>query len=101
LFGSCPACFNDLGLGGRGEGGGDTLVSLVPLAGFFENKEADARAHGIAPERKLTKEEAYADFMTAIAADVREVEAREQDEAVDAAKERADREAFEQRCGSC
>jgi hypothetical protein len=66
-------------------------------AGFFENKEADAKAHGIAPPKKLTKEEAYADFMGAIAADVKEVEAREQDEAVDAAQERADREAFEQR----
>ena len=36
--------------------------------------------------------------MSAIAEDVKEVEAREQEEAVETAQERADREAFEQRC---
>lgn len=72
-------------------------VGIWALAGFFENKEADARARGVAPLRKKTKEEEYEDFMTSIAANVREVEAREQEEAVDAAQEKADREAFEQR----
>lgn len=69
-----------------------------PLSeGFFEDKEADAKAHGIAPPKKKTKEEAFTDFMTSVAADVRDVEEREQEEAVRAAQERADREAFEQR----
>ena len=35
--------------------------------------------------------------MTAVASDVKEVEAREQEEAVNAAEDRAAREAFEQR----
>ncbi len=36
--------------------------------------------------------------MSGIAADVREVEAREEAEAAEAAAERAERDAFEQRC---
>lgn len=66
-------------------------------AGFFENADAEAKARGEAPKTKRSKEEEYADFMVSIAADVKEVEEREQEEAVDAAQERADREAFEQR----
>ena len=67
------------------------------IAGFFEDKEAGAKAHGIAPPKKKTKEEAYADFMTSIAADVKDVEEREQEEASRAAQDREAREAFEQR----
>lgn len=65
--------------------------------GFFEDKEADAKAHGIAPPKKKTKEEAYADFMTSIASDVKDAEEREQEEATRAAQDREAREAFEQR----
>ena len=65
--------------------------------GFFEDKAADAKAHGVEPPKKKTKEEAYADFMTAIAADVKDAEEKEQEEAVAAAQDREAREAFEQR----
>ena len=67
------------------------------LVGFFEDKAADAKAHGVEPPKKKTKEEAYADFMTAIAADVKDAEEKEQEEAVTAAQDREAREAFEQR----
>lgn len=52
----------------------------------------------MAPPKKRTKEEAYADFMTSIASDVKDAEEREQEEATKAAQDREAREAFEQRC---
>ena len=67
-------------------------------AGFFENKDADAKARGEAPVKKKTVAEEYDDFMTSIATDVRDIEAREQTEAADAATERQNREEFEQWC---
>ena len=66
------------------------------VAGFFENKDADAKARGEAPAKKKTAAEEYDDFMTSIASDVRDIEAREQIEAANAATEREDRESFEQ-----
>ena len=51
----------------------------------------------MAPPKKKTKEEAYTDFMTAIAADVKDAEEKEQEEAVTAAQDREAREAFEQK----
>lgn len=65
-------------------------------AGFFENKDADAKARGEAPAKKKTAAEEYDDFMTSVAADVRDIEVREQTEAAEAAEERQDREEFEQ-----
>ena len=64
--------------------------------GFFENKEADAKARG-APAPKKVQAEDYDEFMSSLASDVRDLEAREEAAAEDAAQERADREAFEQR----
>lgn len=64
--------------------------------GFFENKDADAKARGEAPAKKKTAAEEYDDFMTSVAADVRDIEVREQTEAAEAAEERQDREEFEQ-----
>ena len=72
----------------------------VACSGFFENAEADAKARGEAPAKKKSKEEQFSDFMSGIAADVREVEAREEAEAAAAAAERAERDAFEQRCAA-
>ena len=72
------------------------LCHVPSDTGFFENKEADAKARGEAPVKKKTAAEEYDDFMTSIATDVRDLEAREQTEAVEAATERQEREAFEQ-----
>jgi hypothetical protein len=69
-------------------------------AGFFENADADAKARGEAPKKKRTREEEYSAFMTSIAEDVKEVEAREEEEAAEAAADRAARELFEQRCAN-
>ena len=66
--------------------------------GFFQDKDADAKARGEAPVKKKTAAEEYADFMAGVAADVAAVEQREEDEAASAAAERATRETFEQEC---
>ncbi|KAK9799853.1 hypothetical protein WJX73_010602 [Symbiochloris irregularis] len=64
-------------------------ASALPK-GFFENTEADAKARGEAPVKKKTQAEEYEDFMSSISADVKDMEAREQTEAADAAADRAD-----------
>ena len=68
------------------------------LAGFFENKDADAKARGAPPPKQVQAED-YDEFMASLASDVRDLEAREEAAAEDAAQERAEREGFEQRCG--
>ena len=69
---------------------------MPSCSGFFENKEADAKARGEAPVKKKSAAEEYDDFMASIAADMRDMEAREQTEAAEAAVDRKDREDFEQ-----
>lgn len=65
-------------------------------AGFFQDAEADAKARGEKPAKPRTKEETFSEFMTSIAADVREVQQREEEEAADEAKEKEERQLFEQ-----
>jgi hypothetical protein len=66
--------------------------------GFFEDKVADARVRGEPLPKKKDAAEEYQDFMKAIASDVKEVELRQEEEAANEAADKADREAFEQRC---
>ena len=73
--------------------------ALPAAPGFFQDKDADAKARGEAPVKKKTAAEEYSDFMAGVAADVAAVERREESEAAAAAAERAAREAFEQECG--
>ena len=68
----------------------------VGTAGFFANKDADARARGIEPPKKKTKAEEYKDFMMAISSDVKDAEAAEEADAVQAAEERREQEDHEQ-----
>ena len=65
-------------------------------AGFFADADADAKARGQAPPKQAAEQD-YDSFMASLAADVRELEAREEQAAENAAQERAEREAFEQR----
>ena len=64
-------------------------------AGFFENKEADAKARGQKLPKKKDPKQEYDNFLKSIAEDVQEVEARQDVEAVEAAQDKADQEAFE------
>lgn len=64
-------------------------------AGFFENKEADAKARGQKLPKKKDPKQEYDNFLKSIADDVQEVEARQEVEAVEAAQDKADQEAFE------
>lgn len=48
-----------------------TGLIVVSCAGFFADKDADAKARG--EDKKKSKEEEFSDFMTSIAADVQEV----------------------------
>ena len=66
-------------------------------AGFFENKEADAKARGQKLPKKPDPKQEYDNFLKSIADDVQEVEARQDVEAVEAAQEKAEQEAFEHR----
>ena len=68
--------------------------SAVP-GGFFDSEDDAARARGEKP-RKLTAEEELERFEKSVAAELEEVEAREEAEAEEAAAERAMREADEQ-----
>jgi hypothetical protein len=45
---------------------------VMSCAGFFADKDADAKARG-EDVKKKSKEEEFSDFMTSIAADVQEV----------------------------
>ena len=65
------------------------------VAGFFENKEADAKARGQKLPKKKDPKQEYDNFLKSIAEDVQEVEARQDVEAVEAAQDKADQEAFE------
>lgn len=49
-----------------------TGLTVVSCAGFFADKDADAKARG-EDKKKKSKEEQFSDFMTSIAADVQEV----------------------------
>ena len=73
--------------------GGSTKRLIV--AGFFENKEADAKARGQKLPKKKDPKQEYDNFLKSIAEDVQEVEARQDVEAVEAAQDKADQEAFE------
>ena len=75
----------------------------VFVAGFFENKEADAKARGQKLPKKKDPKQEYDNFLKSIADDVQEVEARQEVEAVEAAQDKADQEAFEHGCalGPC
>lgn len=64
-------------------------------AGFFENKEADAKARGQKLPKKKDPKQEYDNFLKSIADDVQEVEARQEVEAVEAAQDKADQEAFD------
>ena len=68
---------------------------FVSCAGFFENKEADAKARGQKLPKKPDPKQEYDNFLKSIADDVQEVEARQEVEAVEAAQDKADQEAFE------
>jgi len=68
------------------------------IAGFFENKEADAKARGQKLPKKKDPKQEYDNFLKSIADDVQEVEARQEVEAVEAAQDKADQEAFEHGC---
>lgn len=63
--------------------------------GFFENKEADAKARGQKLPKKPDPKQEYDNFLKSIADDVQEVEARQEVEAIEAAQDKADQEAFE------
>ena len=52
---------------------GTPFVCTVHCTGFFENKEADAKARGEAPPKKQTAAEAFSDFMASVSSDVRQV----------------------------
>ena len=69
-------------------------------AGFFANADADAKARGEKPAKPRSKDEQFTDFMTSIAADMKEAQAHDEEEAADEAAERAERELFEQRCAA-
>lgn len=51
--------------------------------------------------KKQAPAEQYADFLKAISGDVKEVDRREEEEATEAAQDRTDRDAFEQRWVHC
>lgn len=73
-------------------------ASLPPTAipkGFFENKEADAKARGQKLPKKKDPKEEFDNFLKSIQGDVQEVENREEAEAAEAAQDNADREAFD------
>eukprot|EP00877_Chromochloris_zofingiensis_P002969 jgi/Chrzof1/12673/Cz07g03090.t1 len=69
--------------------------AAVP-AGFFDNKQADDKARGIKQPDKQDKEAAFREFQTQVDDQLRQVAADEEVEAVDAALDREEREAFEQ-----
>lgn len=73
------------------------MLKVSSCPGFFENKDADAKARGLDPPRKKSKEEEYKDFMTVIANDVKQAEAQEEADAVQAAEDKAAQEAHEQK----
>ena len=74
-----------------------TAISALLTAGFFQDKAADAKARGEKlPPKKDPKQE-YEAFLKDIAADVQEADKREQEDAAEAATERAEREQHEQR----
>lgn len=66
-------------------------------AGFFASSEAEAQARGEPPPKKKTKTETMDEFMASIAEDVRGMEERDQAEAEEAAVDRSNKEAFEQK----
>ena len=72
-----------------------TLAKPYVTVGFFENKEADAKARGQKLPKKKDPKQEYDNFLQSIAEDVQEVEARQDVEAVEAAQDKADQEAFE------
>ncbi|KAK9823551.1 hypothetical protein WJX72_003665 [[Myrmecia] bisecta] len=65
--------------------------------GFFEDKDADAKARGVPLPKKKDPKEEFQDFMKDISADIRQADELEAEEAAAAALDRAEREAFEQR----
>ncbi len=69
-------------------------------AGFFANADADAKARGEKPAKPRSKDEQFTDFMASIAADVKEAQVHDEEEAAAEAAERAERELFEQRCAA-
>ncbi|KAL3139388.1 hypothetical protein ABBQ38_003722 [Trebouxia sp. C0009 RCD-2024] len=72
-----------------------SLSTAAIPKGFFENKEADAKARGQKLPKKKDPKQEYDNFLKSIADDVQEVEARQEVEAVEAAQDKADQEAFE------
>ncbi|DBB11542.1 TPA: hypothetical protein ACH3X3_006941 [Trebouxia sp. C0006] len=72
-----------------------SLPTTAIPKGFFENKEADAKARGQKLPKKKDPKQEYDNFLKSIADDVQEVEARQEVEAVEAAQDKADQEAFE------
>lgn len=72
-----------------------SALTHIMYAGFFENKEADAKARGQKLPKKKDPKQEYDNFLKSIADDVQEVEARQEVEAVEAAQDKADQEAFE------
>lgn len=77
-----------------------SLSATVRPQDFFANQADGAKARGEPPPKKpKNPEEQLQDFMKAVAGDVRAAEEAEEAEAAAFAEERAEREAFEQRCG--
>ena len=66
-------------------------------AGFFEDKDKDAKARGIAPPKKKDPNEEFKNFMESIDADVQDAEGVAAEEAAEEALERDQLDDFEQR----
>ena len=70
-------------------------------AGFFEDKDKDAKARGIAPPKKKDPNEEFKSFMESIDADVQDAEDVAAEEAAEEALERDQLDDFEQRYLVC
>ncbi|GLT94713.1 hypothetical protein SLE2022_124420 [Rubroshorea leprosula] len=68
----------------------------APPEGFFDNKEADLRARGIKPVKIDVKDE-YKEFEKLIQEDLQEVDARMEEEEIDAAEMIEEAESLEQK----
>lgn len=65
--------------------------------GFFDNRQDDAKARGVKLPDAKDKEDQFKAFQRKIEEELRDQAAVEEDEAVEAAGDREDREAHEQR----
>ena len=73
------------------------VVRCPCCAGFFEDKDKDAKARGVAPPKKKDPNEEFKTFMESIDADVQDAEDVAAEEAAEEALERDQLDDFEQR----